>query len=121
MSEIACWRGSSGNEYPYWLKPLGQKFNPVDGNYIFAKLNPTGAWDAVYVGQGDLATRADVDRHYKGGLIRAKGATHVHVRVNENLLERIVEWADILDCHPEALEPSGCNGNAMATHTELTA
>jgi hypothetical protein len=117
MDDLVTWRGSSGSPYKYWPFPLDARFKPVDGNYIYAKRNLAGGWDAVYVGQGDLSTRAEYRRHYKGSSILEKGATQVHVRVNPGLQERMNEWADILDGHPEAFEPTGCNGTAM-TGTE---
>jgi len=121
MDELVTWRGSSGLPYQYWSLPLGTEFKALDGNYIFAKRNLAGGWEAVYVGQGDFSTRAEVRRHYKGASIVAKGATHVHVRENPNLQDRMNEWADILDCHREALEPTGCNGTAMSVAEELSA
>jgi hypothetical protein len=112
MADLVTWRGSSGTLYKYWSTEVGVKVKRVDGNYIFAKRNDHGGWDAVYVGQGDLSTRADVHEHYKGDQILLKGATHVHVRANSNLVARMQEWADLLMGHPEAYEPSGCNGNS---------
>lgn len=110
MADLVTWRGSSGTHYMYWSMEVGVKSKQVDGNYIFAKRNDRGGWDAVYVGQGDLSSRADVHEHYKGGEILEKGATHVHVRANPSLFARMQEWADLLMAHPEAHEPTGCNG-----------
>jgi hypothetical protein len=73
----------------------------------------------VYVGQGDLATRADAREHYKGQLILNKGATHIHVRANSNLISRMQEWADLLKGHPEAYEPTGCNGTSKGDTTSV--
>jgi hypothetical protein len=121
MIDLMTWRGTSGIPYQYWVLPLSSKFKPVDGNYVFAKRNLLGGWEAVYIGQGELSSRADVRFHHKGSFILEKGATHVHVRENPSLLERMTEWADVLDSHPEALEPIGCNGSAMAAGEELCA
>ena len=121
MGDLATWRGSTGNPYQYWVLPIETKFEAVDGNYIFAKRNDLGGWDAVYIGQGEFSTRAEVGRHHKGQFILAKGATHVHVRQNPSLTDRMLEWADILDCHPEALEPTGCNGSAITADEGLFA
>jgi hypothetical protein len=110
MADLVTWRGSSGSEYMYWSLEVNSRMRAREGNYIFAKRDPTGGWVAVYVGQGNLASRANVREHYKGELILSKGATHVHVRVNTNLLARMTEWADLLKGHPEAYAPSGCNG-----------
>lgn len=112
MADLVTWRGSSGTLYKYWSMEVGARTKRVDGNYIFAKRKDDGGWDAVYVGQGDLSTRADIREHYKGELILGKGATHVHVRANSNLVARMQEWADLLMGHPEAYEPTGCNGSS---------
>ncbi len=117
--DLARWRGISGTPYCYWVLPLDSRFKAVDGNYVYAKLNPRGEWEAVYVGQGELATHADLRHHPLGSFILERGATHVHVRENPSLLERMTEWEDILDCHPEALEPTGCNENASTTSEEF--
>jgi hypothetical protein len=114
MPDLVTWRGSSGNTYKYWCMGVGARVKQIEGNYIFAKRNPSGGWDAVYVGQGDLGSRANVDLHYKGELILDKGATHVHVRANPSLISRMTEWADLLKGHPEAYEPSGCNGGSTS-------
>ena len=121
MGELVTWRGSSGLPYQYWSLPLETEFKALDGNYIYARRNLAGGWEAVYVGQGDFSTRAEIRRHYKGAAIVAKGATHVHVRENPSLQDRMNEWADILDCHREALEPTGCNGTAVSVGEELSA
>lgn len=113
LIDLVTWRGISGIPYLYWVLPLDSKFKAVDGNYVFAKRNVLGGWDAVYIGQGELSTRADFRHHPMGSFILEKGATHVHVRESPSLLERMTEWADILEAHPEALVPCGCNGNAM--------
>ena len=109
MAQHEVWRGSTGVEYRYLTLEIGARPQEVYGNYIFAKRNPSGGWDAVYVGQGDLSTRADINMHHRGDYIRTKGATHVHIRENLSLQERMLERADILDAHPEAYEPAGCH------------
>ena len=119
--DLVTWRGTSGLPYQYWALPIDSRFKAVDGNYVYTKLNLLGGWDAVYIGQGELATRADIRYHPKGSYILEKGATHVHVRENPGLLERMTEWADVLDSHPEALEPIGCNGKVVQISEGLCA
>jgi hypothetical protein len=121
MADLVTWRGSSGSEYKYWSMGVDAKVKKVDGNYIFAKRNSSGGWDAVYVGQGDLGSRANVQEHYKGELILGKGATHIHVRANSSLIARMTEWADLLKGHPEAYEPYGCNGSETTVSRPLMA
>ena len=109
MAEQWGWRGASGASYGYWVVGIGTRLRPVTGNYIFAKRSLSGGWNAVYVGQGDLAVRTDLSRHFKGILIRSLGATHVHIRENASENERVIEKADVLDGNPEAFPPTGCN------------
>ena len=111
MTDLVTWHGGSGAEYKYWAMEVGGHFSGVDGNYIWAKKNDSGWWEAVYIGQGDLATGTSVVEHYKGDVIMSKGATHIMVRANSNLDARLMEWADLLKGHPEAYEPEGCNGS----------
>jgi len=106
------WRGASGTSYDYWVIGLGARIKSGSGNYIFAKRNISGGWDAIYLGHGDLTQAADLDHHYKGELIRSKGATHVHVRENFDETSRMIERSDLLEVHPEAYAPKGCNSPA---------
>src|SRR5688572_5321703 len=117
MADLVSWRGASGNIYKYWSMKVSARVRKIDGNYIFAKKNETGGWEAVYVGQGDLGSRANVRDHYKGEQILARGATHIHVRANSSLISRMQEWADLLKGHPEAYEPTGCNGTSRGSLT----
>jgi hypothetical protein len=41
--------------------------------------------------------------------IDAKGATHVHVRVNFDREHRVAEVKDLLENFPQAYAPDGCN------------
>ena len=102
MSDIERWQGASGASYDYTILDLDGQANISYGTYIFARRNPTGGWDALYVGQGDLSSRADVSRHDKRDFILGLGATHVHIHENSSLPGRMIERADILYAHPEA-------------------
>lgn len=31
------WPGKSGEQYQYWIYPIGTAFKEVPGNYVFAK------------------------------------------------------------------------------------
>lgn len=107
LIEPSRWRGSSGDRYDYQALPLGTPMRDVLGNYIFARRNASGRWDAVYVGQGLLS--ADFSNHFMGREIRDKAVTHVHFHENPVEVARWIEMADILDGNPEAYAPEGCN------------
>ena len=106
MPGSAVWRGASGKRYTYAVLALDEKPEAGYGNYIFARRKGSD-WKAVYIGQGDLTVRCDIERHHKGGVIKQRGATHVHVRENPALQDRMDERADLLESHPEAYEPTG--------------
>jgi hypothetical protein len=109
---IQGWRGESGTLYVYTVVEAGVELNPAFGNYIFARRNASGGWEAVYIGHGDLAERTDLSRHHMREYIRDCGATHVHIRENSSLKDRMIEKADLLEGHPESWIPTG--GRAAA-------
>lgn len=90
------WTGRSGTVYQHSVYPIGQTFDPVPGNYIFAKV-VEGRWNAVYIGQtADLSER--FDGHHKMQCIRAHGATHIHARRNNGgERARRVEEKDLIE------------------------
>jgi len=101
------WRGSSGDLYDYEVLPLGTRIHDTLGNYIFARRNECGRWDAIYVGQGRLT--GDLSTHFLGKEIRDKAATHIHFRENPVESARLIEMADIMEGNPETYAPEGCN------------
>src|SRR5262245_9553068 len=109
MPELRRWRGGSGTAYDYWVYSLDIQVRPIYGNYIFARQSPTGEWEAIYVGHGNLARAADLETHYRGELIRSLGATHLCLRENGDETSRLIEQADLLEGNPEAYSPKGCN------------
>ncbi len=101
------WQGERGNLYSFSIFPIETGFNPnQDGNYIFAKQTQTG-WDAVYIGEGDLQTRTQDEEHRSCAI--KKGATHLHVHLNNNETNRKAEESDLLGYNTEAYHPLGCN------------
>lgn len=89
------WEGASGKKYKYLIYPLGTKFMPVGGNYIFAKETTPHTWSPVYIGEtGDLSTRFDA--HHKAACIAKNGATAIHVHRNDSHADRLAEEADLL-------------------------
>lgn len=103
------WTGASGQKYTYWIYELPAELSPRQiGNYIYAK--PEGAdWKPLYIGQGDLKEKAQIDLHPQSRCLGQKGATHVHVHINENQADRTAEEADLLRNYPLTFQPSGCN------------
>ena len=85
------WKGKSGRVYLYWIHPIGQVFEPVPGNYIFAKATAPGHWVPVYIGETkDLSER--FDDHHKMPCIEERGATHIHVHVNNEEADLIANY-----------------------------
>ena len=91
------WLGISGNQYKYWISPIGSSFKPVAGNYIFAKETSPSKWTAIYVGETDNLARRLSD-HEKLLCVRRNGGTHIHhhTSVDEGILRR-KEESDIRD------------------------
>jgi hypothetical protein len=86
--------GESGAKYPY---------------YVYERdLRVPKLWVPLFVGQGDLSLLVSADRDL-AARIEAKGATHVHLRVNSEALDREGEVADILKRYQNAFEPERCN------------
>ena len=105
----ADWPGASGRSYPYYVYQLPVKLNRgEDGNYIYTKLDGN-QWLAIYIGEGDLGDRTDIDSHHQSACLKSKGATHVHVHKNAREEDRKAEEADLLAAHTEAYQPTGCN------------
>lgn len=84
MSEAATikWGSFSGKEYTYGIYPIGKTFKDIPGNYIFAKQTKPGYWFPCYIGQTENLNQRLGD-HEKEACAKSKGATHVHVHVNQ--------------------------------------
>ena len=110
MANPTCnWSGLSGKNYAYSIWPRGSKFNPNQmGNYIYARQNPQGQWVPIYIGEGDLAVRCS-QSHHQQECLNSRGATHVHVHLNANEMDRLSEERDLLARYTNAYAPSGCN------------
>lgn len=107
------WTGASGRKYVYQVfpsfVPLPEDISPnTPGNFIYAKRNAHRRWVPIYIGQGNLTQVATFDAE-KIACIAAKGATHVHVRVNFKKERRLAEVRDLLANFPQACAPEGCN------------
>lgn len=103
------WRGASGKGYTYWIYQIPASFNPgQNGNYIYTKV-VGNTWVAVYIGQGDLSDRTNIDNHHQSRCLKSKGVTHIHVHVNSREDDRLAEEQDLLAGNPEAYQSIGCN------------
>lgn len=106
------WKGASGKVYTYWIYSIPASFNPrQNGNYIYTKV-VNNMWIAQYIGQGDLSERTNIDNHHQSRCLKSKGATHVHVHLNDSEADRTAEEKDLLAGRPEAYQPTGCNEKA---------
>lgn len=80
QSKTCTWTGVSGEQYKYWIHEIGSSFKGEAGNYIFAKLNSAGRWEAVYIGEtGNLSER--FDNHHAMPCIKRNQATHIHAHL----------------------------------------
>ena len=91
------WPGISGNDYKYWISPVGSSFKSVPSNYIFATETSPNNWTAIYVGQTDnLDTR--LSNHEKYPCILRHIGTHIHHHTSTyNTALRRKEESDIRD------------------------
>jgi predicted GIY-YIG superfamily endonuclease len=72
------WPGASGNNYEYYIHPIGTRFKNLAGNYIFARETKPNYWAPVYIGEtADLSSR--FNNHHQADAIKRNGATHIHV------------------------------------------
>ena len=106
------WTGESGKKYDFgiWTLAEAETLDPGQkGNYIYTFLTVDRLWCPVYIGQGDLAERADLDKHQQGWCITRKGATHFHCHLEARKQDRRDEEVDLLGRFTNAYVPDGCN------------
>jgi len=122
--ESHLWMGQSGMEYEYWVCPLNAGFADHPGNYIYAARTEDDRWKALYIAETDsLKHRAKGHEGERCAL--AKGATHLHVRLNtepEEVRER--ERDDLITflrpaCNVES-QPEEPQAVVMEVDTMLT-
>ncbi len=100
------WPGQSGKEYPYEVYSLDVSFQPLPGNYIYAKQAEDGSWIPVYIAQTrDLHQR--LEGHVRLDDAIAHGATHLHAHYcSVGQAARCSEERDlILRWRPECNDP----------------
>lgn len=93
MDEKVEFRGGSG-QYTYWAYPINTTFKDEPGNYIYAKRNSAGKWQAVYIGEtASLSQRlASIDAEQTA---IKWGATHILAHLNSSEHARKSEEADL--------------------------
>ena len=94
--ETINWPGRSGQNYRYFVYPIGTSFKDVPGNYVFAKRTYNGSLVPIYVGQtGNLSER--FDNHHKMLCILRNGASHICVHESStSVAVRMAEEQDII-------------------------
>ena len=76
-STFINWPGQSGKEYAYEIYSLDTDFQPLPGNYIYARQAEDGTWVPVYIAQTrDLHQRLEGHVHLDDAV--QNGATHLH-------------------------------------------
>jgi len=67
------WTGASGTKYTYWVYELPANLSSgQNGNYIYAKVVDE-YWQPLYMGQGDLRDRTDIDNHHQSSCLMKWG------------------------------------------------
>lgn len=111
MSELETveWSGASRTKYKYWVYQLPANVKSgQDGNYIYTKIE-NNYWQPLYIGQGDLGERTNIEKHHQSTCLKRKGATHVHAHKNDIEGDRLTEEDDLLRNYTQAYQPTGCN------------
>ncbi len=96
MAERFTWRGESGKQYDYWVYPINTTFKDEPGNYIYAKRNPAGVWQAVYIGQTSSLSQRLASHEKERSVIRNGGATHILAHLSTSALARRIEETDLI-------------------------
>lgn len=106
-NEAGVWTGKSGADYLYHAYPIPCAVPRRFGGFIYAKRNDEGLWVPLYVGQGDLSVCCKDPEVL--ACLQAKGATHIHMRINRVESDRVEEVEDLLARYSNAFEPQGCH------------
>ena len=88
------WAGFSGKDYSFAIYPVDECWADVPGNYIFATMTPSKTWIPVCIGEtGSL--KAEFSLHKKSCVCCRTEAMHIHIHVNPDKEERLVDEADL--------------------------
>lgn len=90
MSDIVNWLN-----YEFQVCDPSGDWNEVAGLYIFAGLNSVGRWMAFYIGSTEsLAER--LPNHPMWPVAIQLGATHIHAKVEPNVLIRLAQERELI-------------------------
>ena len=90
------WRGKSGKDYTYWVRPRDSDWKDEPGNYIFAKLID-GRWSAIYIGETSSLKDRLGTQHEKWSCGLRNGMTHIHAHTSSSIKSaRTAEESDLL-------------------------
>ena len=95
MDERIELMGGEGR-YTYWVYPINTTFKDEPGNYVYAKRNSTGKWQAVYIGQTSSLSQRLASLEAERTAIRY-GATHILAHLNPDERARKNEEADLIN------------------------
>jgi hypothetical protein len=96
MAEQVKWQGASGKQYDYLVYPINTTFKDQPGNYIYARRNAAGSWEAVYIGQTSSLSQRLASHEKEQSVILYGGATHIFAHLSRNFLARRAEEADLI-------------------------
>ena len=96
ITPTIVWKGVSKRRHVFWVYPIDD-FPPLNdgGVYIFAVETSPGLFEPVYIGQTENLN------HHMNNLdgkvcARRNGATHIHVKFNEDMKMRIYDKSDLV-------------------------
>jgi hypothetical protein len=97
MKEFIDLQGASGAAYRFRLWPEGRGHQPIAGNYVCVRANPSapGGYAVAHVGECmDLSRiHAELPKHLRGGEVQ------VYTRLNVARALRTAEHEDLLAQH----------------------
>jgi len=108
----AVWSGASGRLYEYYVKAITTRFAPQQfGNFIICRRLATH-WQPLFIGEGDIGLM--LAALLKHGCVLQKQASHIHERLNPDMMLRQQEKVDILRHYPAAYAPNGCTPRSVS-------
>jgi len=94
--ETIMWPGASGQEYKYWISPIGSSFKDEPGNYISTKESSPNRWKPLYIGEAQ-SLKERLSNHEKLPCVRRHGGTHIHGHTTPGSEQaRTAEESDLL-------------------------
>lgn len=76
-----------GNQFTIY--PPNTAWNNVPGLYIFAKVDSSRYWRALYIGSTDSLSNR-LSHHERWDEALRQGMTHIHARVESNYTQRLL-------------------------------